>query len=162
MDDDEEDDGLGEEEEEEVEVVEEGVVVDEEEWEGIASENEEDDEEQSEEEGEFPTGAEDTEIPLQWEDLFEQAVGLAEEGSDEENVEAEVSIGGDEWESEEGDENDDEEEEDDVEIVLDSPQVPAGKAKASTSKAAGKKRGTSFFHVAISYVRLWTFSSVFL
>lgn len=73
--------------EEEVEDAEE----DEEEWGGIGSEGEDDDDEDDDEEDEsFEAEFGDAEVPLQWDQLFEQAVGDAESGADSDDEDVEL------------------------------------------------------------------------
>lgn len=105
----------GEDEDDEEEDVEEGVT-EAEDWEGIESEAE--DEEEGDEES-FELGSDDdNEPPLQWDDLFDQAVGEAS-GGDVEASDDEVS--------QEGNES--------IDAVSGEPKLSA--------KAAGKKRSES-------------------
>lgn len=97
------------------EEVDEGVT-EAEDWEGIESDDEDDEEEDGES---FELGSDDdNEPPLQWDDLFDQAVGEAS-GGDVEASDDEVS--------QEGDES--------IDAVSGEPTLSA--------KAAGKKRSES-------------------
>ena len=98
-------------EEEDVEEAE-AELAEAEDWSGVEDEEEDDDEEEES----FEVGSEDdTEPPLQWEDLFDQAVGEAEGGEKDS--------------------------EDDVEIIVEAPKAGA---KGKLSAKAEGKRGESF------------------
>ncbi|GAA6063740.1 hypothetical protein JCM10212_000779 [Sporobolomyces blumeae] len=100
------------------------AVDDEEEWGGIASDDDEEDEDEEEEDDEFDEEDGDAEPPLEWDELFAQAVGEAE---------------GD-LPSAAADEDDEEEEdEEDVEIIVDE-EKPAAGSKAGKNAGAPKKR----------------------
>lgn len=91
---------------------------DEEEWGGIAEDDIEPEQDDSDDAVDFEGDLPDGDVPLEWDDLFAQAVGEAESG-EEEDVDA-----------------DEVEEEDDVELVIDEPgSLPV------TTKPSPQKRG---------------------
>jgi hypothetical protein len=88
-----------------------------EEWGGIAEEDIEADDDSDEDAADFEGDLPEGDVPLEWDDLFAQAVGEAESGQ------------------EEVEEDDDEEEE--VEVVIDEP----GSLPLKGAKPSPKKRG---------------------
>ncbi|GAA5872151.1 hypothetical protein JCM1840_006335 [Sporobolomyces johnsonii] len=118
-------------------------VEDEEEWGGI--ESEESGDEVDDDDDEFDGEVGDAEPPLEWDELFAQAVGEAEADAPASAKAKAAKSAADE--SEEDDEDDDEED-DDVEIILDAPK--SKKAAAQKKKAAPppKKRTRAIDNVS--------------
>ncbi|GAA5933790.1 hypothetical protein JCM1841_002125 [Sporobolomyces salmonicolor] len=129
-----------EQDESEEEAQEEGddVEEDEEEWGGIESGEESDEEE---EDDEFDGEVGDAEPPLEWDELFAQAVGEAE-------ADAPASAKTKAAKSAAEESEEDEEEDDDVEIIVDAPK--SKKAAAQKKKAAPppKKRNRAIDNVS--------------
>ncbi|KAI5479824.1 hypothetical protein MNV49_002636 [Pseudohyphozyma bogoriensis] len=119
--DDDENKEIEDDEEEDVEGAGGEEADEEEEWGGIESDEEEGDEEDEDEDEFEPEG--DDEVPLAWDDLFDQVVGEEEKLSGKKAAE-----------------DVEEESEDDVEIVLEEEAKPKASAKPVKASAAAKRR----------------------